>query len=76
MEKPSSSKTELTVLRSYFWILLILWTVLVGSILLWSLFRQKYETEEVARIQARNSFEKDLVYRRWAAGHIRAKSNG
>jgi hypothetical protein len=69
MEKPSSSKTELTVLRSYFWILLILWTVLVGSILSWSLFRQKYETEEVARIQARNSFEKDLVYRRWAAGH-------
>jgi signal transduction histidine kinase len=48
---------------------LILWTVLVGSILLWSLFRQKHETEQVARIQARSSFEKDLVYRRWAASH-------
>lgn len=69
MEKPSNSKTELRFLRNYFWILLVLWTVFVGSVLLWSLFRQKYETEEVARIQARSSFEKDLVYRRWAAGH-------
>jgi hypothetical protein len=69
MEKPSSSKTELAVLRHYFWILLVLWTVLVGSILLWTLLRQKHETEQIARIQARNSFEKDLVYRRWAAEH-------
>jgi PAS domain S-box-containing protein len=69
MEKPSSSKTELTIRRNYFWILSILWTVLVSSILLWSLYREKHETEEVARIQARNSFQKDLVYRRWAAGH-------
>jgi PAS domain S-box-containing protein len=69
MEKPSSSKTELTVLRNYFWMLLVLWIVLVGSILLWSLIRVKHETEEVARIQARSSFEKDLVYRRWATGH-------
>ena len=69
MEKPSSYKTELTVLRNYFWMLLVLWTVLVGLILLWSLFRQKHETEQVARVEARNSFEKDLVYRRWATGH-------
>jgi PAS domain S-box-containing protein len=69
MEKASSSKTELRILRNYFWILLVLWTVLAGSILLWSLLREKHETEEVARIQARNSFEKDLVYRLWAASH-------
>jgi signal transduction histidine kinase len=69
MGKPSSSKTELMVLRSYFWTLLVLWTVFVGLILLWSLFRQKHETEQVARIQARSSFEKDLVYRRWATSH-------
>ena len=58
MEKPSSSKTELTVLRNYFWTLLVLWTALVGSILLWSLFRQEYETEEVARIQERSKVTK------------------
>jgi len=69
MEKPSSAKTELTILRSYFWILLVLWTVLVGAILSWSLFRHKHETEGVALIQAQGSFENDLVYRRWAADH-------
>ena len=69
MEKPSSSKTELTVLRNYFWILLILWTVLVGSTLLWSLLRQRHETLEVAYLQAQSAFGKDVVYRRWAAVH-------
>jgi signal transduction histidine kinase len=69
MDKLSNSKTELTVLRSYFWILLILWTVLVGSVLLWSLFRQQHETGQGARILARNSFEKDIIYRQWAASH-------
>jgi hypothetical protein len=47
----------------------ILWTVLIGSVLLWSLFHKKYETEHVARIQARGAFQKDLVYRLWAASH-------
>ena len=69
MEKPNSTKTELAVLENYFWISLVLWTVLVSSILSWSLYREKHETREVARIQARNSFEKDLVYRRWASDH-------
>jgi PAS domain S-box-containing protein len=69
VERTERSKTELVLLRNYFWMLLILWTVLVGSILLWSLLRQKHDTEQVARIQARDSFEKDITYRRWAAEH-------
>ena len=69
MGKASSYKTELTVLKNYFWILLALWTILVGSIFSWSFFRQKHETEQLARIQAKSSFEKDIVYRRWATGH-------
>jgi two-component system cell cycle sensor histidine kinase/response regulator CckA len=69
MEKPSSSGKERTLLSRYFLTLLILWTVLVGLVLAWSLLRQKHETSEVACIQARHSIEKDLVYRRWATGH-------
>jgi PAS domain S-box-containing protein len=65
----NNSKVQPTVPSKYFWILLALWTVLVGSVLLWSLYHQKYEIEETARIQARSVFEKDLIYRRWAAGH-------
>jgi len=69
MEKSGSSKTELTALKNYSLILLVIWTVFVGLILLWGLLYQKYENKEMARIQAKNSFEKDLVYRRWAAVH-------
>ncbi len=69
MEKPSRVDIELTDLRRYVWAYLVLWTVLVGSVLLWNVLRQEHETEEMARIQARQSFEKDLVFRRWVADH-------
>ena len=69
MNKPGNSETRLKILRNYFWALLALWTLLVGSILLWSLFQEKFGTEEAARIQARSAFEKDLIYRRWISGH-------
>jgi PAS domain S-box-containing protein len=69
MYKPGNFDTRLKILRNYFWVLLILWTVLVGSVLLWSLSQERIGTEETARIQARSAFEKDLIYRRWIAGH-------
>jgi len=41
MNKPGNSETRLKILRNYFWLLLILWTVLVSSVFLWSLFQEK-----------------------------------
>lgn len=35
----------------------------------WHLFEIYQNTLELARIQASHSYEKDVVYRRWAAGH-------
>ena len=55
--------------RKHLWIMLVIWTLFVGLVLLWSLLQKKQETLEAARIQARSAFEKDLAYRRWAAGH-------
>jgi len=69
MAEPSNSKTRWNVLRNYLWTILVLWTVFVGLVLFWSLFQQKRETLEAVRVQARSAFEKDLVYRRWAAMH-------
>ncbi|MHC4221107.1 MAG: c-type heme family protein, partial [Planctomycetota bacterium] len=69
MGKSGKSKTRLRVLRNYFWGLLALWTLLVGSALLWSLLRQRHEITEVAYFQVRSAFEKDVVYRQWAAKH-------
>jgi PAS domain S-box-containing protein len=69
MAKLGNSKSRLTVLRNYIWAILSLWTVFVVLVLLWSLSRETFATEEVARIHARSAFEKDLVYRRWATSH-------
>lgn len=47
----------------------ITWTIIVGLGVGWHIFEEYRNTLESASIQAANSFEKDLVYRRWAAGH-------
>ena len=69
MVESNNPKTRWTVLRNYLWAILSLWTVFVGLVLLWSLFQHKRETLEAARVQARSAFEKDMVYRQWAAIH-------
>jgi len=69
MSKLTKPALRPVTLRGHLLTLCILWTVLVGSVLLWSLLRRMHEAKDAARIQARASFQKDLVYRRWAAGH-------
>ncbi|KKL96930.1 hypothetical protein LCGC14_1839560 [marine sediment metagenome] len=51
------------------WVLAAAWTVVVVSSLVWNVLRVKQETLEDARIQARALHAKDIVYRRWVAGH-------
>ncbi len=69
MGKSSGSKIKPIGLRGYVLVLLALWTVFVGSVLFWTLLRQKPDTLETARCGARSAFQKDLAYRRWAASH-------
>ncbi|MCK5069763.1 MAG: DUF3365 domain-containing protein [Desulfocapsa sp.] len=45
------------------------WTAIVALGMGWHIFEGYRNTLESASIQAAHSFEKDLVYRRWAAGH-------
>jgi len=70
MEK-ESEKIELRPrrLERYVWALAILWTVVVAASLVWNVVQTKHNTLEAARIHARTAYEKDLVYRRWNAGH-------
>ena len=67
--KPDSPAVRAVAMRRHLWVLLAVWTLFVGVVLLWSLLEERRETVETARIQARSAFEKDLAYRRWAAGH-------
>jgi signal transduction histidine kinase len=43
--------------------------VLTGLTLTWSLLRQEHETAQTVQILAQSAFEKDYVYRLWAAMH-------
>ncbi len=56
-------------LRRYALLLAVVWTLLVGGSLLWNIHHERHEILELTRAEARGTYNKDLVYRRWAAGH-------
>lgn len=45
------------------------WTVFLFAWAVWQIMDENRQVLESAHIQAADSFEKDLVYRRWIAGH-------
>ena len=56
-------------LERYIWVLAVVWTIVVATSLIWHSVHTKKETLEVAQTQARTAYEKDVIYRRWNAGH-------
>jgi len=69
MNNSEGIKTTLIKLEYYIWVLAVVWTIVVATSLAWNVFKTKQETLEVARIQARIAYGKDIIYRRWNAGH-------
>ena len=57
------------LIERYVRVLIVMWTLIVVSSLIWSVVRIKKETLEGARIQADISYVKDILYRRWNAKH-------
>ena len=55
--------------ESYVWALGVVWTVIVAASLVWNVVQINHNTLEAACIQARAAYEKDIIYRRWNAGH-------
>ena len=51
------------------WGLAAVWTILVATSLLWNCHQIRQTALELASTQAHLSYNKDLVYRLWAAGH-------
>ena len=64
---PLNSVDEESRLNRYTWLLAILWTAMVVGSWSWNLVRARQGMEEAARIQARETFQMDLLYRRWNA---------
>jgi PAS domain S-box-containing protein len=56
-------------LKYYGWILIGVWTLVAAASLGWNLFQDREEALRVARNIALTNYERDVLYRRWAAGH-------
>lgn len=56
-------------LRRYARGLVLLWTAAVGAAVTWEFIDERNHMLETAREQARSTLEKNLVFRRWGAGH-------
>ncbi|HEY3356845.1 MAG TPA: ATP-binding protein [Polyangia bacterium] len=53
--------------RQHAWLLAVLWTVCVGSSVVWNVREHRGKTLEIARNSALITFENDILYRKWAA---------
>ncbi len=53
----------------YAWITVSLWSVIVGALFVFNFVSIKKEFSKLARLEAIVSFNKDVVYRRWATLH-------
>jgi chemotaxis family two-component system sensor kinase Cph1 len=54
-------------LKHHSWILGLLWTGCILASLVWNLYAQREKILKIAHNSAQLTFEKDIIYRRWAA---------
>lgn len=50
-------------------LIVAVWTVLLALSCAWDLYSSRHETVDAARIQAIESYKKDILYRRWNTEH-------
>ncbi len=68
-QKPDKVLVRPFPLKRYAWALIAVWTGIALASLVWNINELKSDILEAARIQAETAFEKDVLYRRWNAGH-------
>ncbi len=51
------------------WMLLCVWSLVVGAALMWDINRGEVATRERAIVEARAHYNKDLAFRLWGTGH-------
>jgi len=69
MHLDTSKKAPSIPLKHYGWILIGLWTLVAAASLGWNLLQDREESLRVARQIALTNYERDVLFRRWAAAH-------
>lgn len=65
----SENRSNAFGVRGYVWAVAVVWTLVIAGSLVWNFVRLEQQVFESARIQARVTYEKDVIYRRWNALH-------
>jgi len=69
MDAEATKKAHAIPLKLYGWILIGVWTLVVAASLGWNLWQHHEEDLTIARHIALTNYERDALYRRWAAAH-------
>ena len=69
MQADREKKKNSIPLKHYGWIVVGVWTLVAAASLGWNLLQDRDEALRVARNIALTNYERDVLYRRWAAGH-------
>jgi two-component system cell cycle sensor histidine kinase/response regulator CckA len=69
MDPDERKKAHSIPLKHYGWILIGVWTLVAAASLGWNLWQHHYEDITIARHIALTNYERDVLYRRWAAAH-------
>jgi len=63
------SKNNFSVLYKYTTAAVIIWVLFIAGTIRWNIYSERNHTIEMARIEARSAYNKDLALRLWAASH-------
>jgi len=61
--------TQISRIRQYALVLATVWTMCLASFFAWFWHQEHTNALNIARAEARATYEKDTLYRRWATGH-------
>ena len=56
-------------IKKYSIIIIFLWTLVIISSLIWNLYHERELIIDLARIEAKSNYDKDIMYRKWASQH-------
>ena len=54
-----------SLLKRYIWILVLAWTIIIGTSLGWELYLTSKAVSDIAYFEAKTSLNKDILYRKW-----------
>ena len=66
---PEDASVRSTRLTTYFWLLVVIWTIIMIGLLALDFLQIKQVQREMAKTEARANFNKDQAFRFWAAKH-------